>query len=182
MSETENATHAALIQAVAAGDRGAFVVLFGYFAPRIKTFLIKRGASAAEAEEFAQEAMLSLWRKAGQFDPARATAAAWIFAIARNLRIDAQRRTRPLPEPDPALAPDPAPGADALLAEAERALRVRAAIATLSGEQAEALRLAFFDERSHSEIEAALGIPLGTVKSRLRLAITRLRAALGDLA
>lgn len=175
-------SHAALIHAVAAGrDRAAFVLLFSHYAPRVKTFLQRRGADAAQAEELAQEALLAVWRKADQFDPGRATAAAWIFAIARNLRIDALRRARlAIPVADPTDDPVPPPPADALLAADQRARRLHDAIATLPAEQSEALRLAYFDERSHSEMETALAIPLGTVKSRLRLAMARLRAALGE--
>lgn len=171
-----------LVQAVAQGDRAAFARLFEHYAPRIKTFLMRRGAAAAEAEELAQEAMLAVWRKAGQFDPARATASAWIFAIARNLRIDQHRRNRGAPEPDAALDPEPPPLADTVLGTVQIATRVQAAIEGLPPEQGEALRLAFFNECSHSELGARLGIPLGTVKSRLRLAMGRLRTALGDLA
>ncbi|MGC8475972.1 MAG: sigma-70 family RNA polymerase sigma factor [Acetobacteraceae bacterium] len=181
MTDAPDATPAAWILAVARGDRAAFAALFGQFAPRIKAFLMRRGLGAAEAEELAQEAMLAVWRKSAQFDPARATAAAWIFAIARNLSIDAHRRARPAPMPDPALDPDPPATADALLGEAQRAARVRGVLDTLPAEQAEALRLAFFEEHSHAEMGSLLGIPLGTVKSRLRLAMARLRAALGDL-
>jgi len=175
-------SHAALIAAIAAGrDRAAFAALFSHYAPRLKSFLQRRGADAAEAEELAQEALLAVWRKAGQFDPGRATAAAWIFAIARNLRIDALRRARlAIPVSDPADEADPPPAADALLAADQRARRLHDAIAALPAEQSEALRLAYFDERSHSEMETALAIPLGTVKSRLRLAMARLRAALGE--
>ena len=178
----ETSSHAALIAAVAARrDRTAFAALFSHFAPRIKAFLQRRGADAGQAEELAQEALLAVWRKAAQFDPERATAAAWIFAIARNLRIDQLRRARPeFPVSGPTDAPDPPPPADALLAADQRARRLREAIAALPAEQSEALRLAYFDERSHSEMETALAIPLGTVKSRLRLAMSRLRAALGE--
>lgn len=172
----------ALIAAVARGDRSAFAALFELYGPRLKAFLIRRGIAVAEAEDLAQEAMLAVWRKAGQFDPARATAAAWLFAIARNLSIDRHRRNRPAPEPDPALDPDPPAQADMLLDEAQRAARVRQAMTGLPPDQAEALRLAFFDGYTHSEMESVLGIPLGTVKSRLRLAMGRLRTALGDLA
>ncbi len=178
----ETSSHAALIAAVAARrDRTAFAALFSHFAPRIKAFLQRRGADAGQAEELAQEALLAVWRKAALFDPERATAAAWIFAIARNLRIDQLRRARPeFPLSDPTDAPHPPPPADALLAADQRARRLREAIAALPAEQSEALRLAYFDERSHSEMETALAIPLGTVKSRLRLAMSRLRAALGE--
>jgi RNA polymerase sigma-70 factor (ECF subfamily) len=180
----EEASYAALIRAVATSrDRAAFAALFSYYAPRVKAFLQRRGADTAQAEELAQETLLAVWRKADQFDPRRATAAAWIFAIARNLRIDVLRRTRravPALAPDPTDDPPPSMPADAFLIADQRARRLREAIAALPAEQSEALRLAYFDERSHSEMESALAIPLGTVKSRLRLALARLRAALGE--
>ncbi len=174
--------HAALIVAIARHqDRRAFATLFGHFAPRVKTYLLRRGSDAAQAEELAQEVMLAVWRKAAQFDPARATAAAWIFGIARNLWIDALRRSRlAVPPPDPSDEPAPEPPADALLLAEDRARRLHAALQDLRPEQMESLRLAFFEGHSHSEIERRLGVPLGTVKSRLRLAMSRLRAALGD--
>ncbi|MBV9734395.1 MAG: sigma-70 family RNA polymerase sigma factor [Acidisphaera sp.] len=178
----EARSHAALIVAIAQHrDRDAFARVFEHFAPLVKAYLQRTGSSPALAEETAQETMLAVWRKAGLYDPSRAGAAAWVFAIARNLRIDALRRTRVAPpEPDPVDAPAPPPLADALLAARRRALRLRAAIAALPPEQSQALHLAFFEERTHGEIEAALGVPLGTVKSRLRLAITRLRGMLKD--
>lgn len=174
--------HASLIAAIAERqDRAAFSRLFAYFAPRVKTYLQQRGCDASRAEELAQEALLAVWRKATQYDPARATAAAWIFVIARNLWIDAVRRSRlPLPVPDPSDAPSAEPLADARMAADERAHRLRNALRDLRPEQMEPLRLAFFEERTHSEIEQLLGVPLGTVKSRLRLAMSRLRAALED--
>jgi RNA polymerase sigma-70 factor (ECF subfamily) len=140
-----------------------------------------RTGRQVRAEEMAQDVLLAVWRKAAQYDPDRATAAAWIFTIARNLRIDALRRSRlALPPPDPSDEPAPVPLADSLLAAEDRARRLRAALEDLRPEQVESLRLAFFEDRSHSEIERLLGVPLGTVKSRLRLAMTKLRAALGD--
>ena len=174
--------HAVLIQAVAArADRGAFAVLFRHFAPRVKTLLMRAGLDAGAAEELAQETMLTVWRKAALFDPARATAATWIFTIARNLRIDAHRRER---HPD-TLLPDPPEeplGADHLLSAGERGARVAEAVADLPAEQAEIVHAAFFLDQPHAEIERQLGVPLGTVKSRLRLAMAKLRAALEDLA
>ncbi|MBS0562388.1 MAG: sigma-70 family RNA polymerase sigma factor [Proteobacteria bacterium] len=174
--------HAAWIVAIARRqDRKAFAGLFAHFAPRVKTYLLRRGCDAARAEELAQEAMLSVWRKAALYDPSRATAAAWIFAIARNLWIDAVRRSRlPPPALDPSDEPAPEPLADTLLVADDRARRLHAALQDLRPEQIEPLRLAFFEDRSHAEIEQLLGVPLGTVKSRLRLALSRLRAALGD--
>lgn len=163
-------------------DRAAFRALFDRFAGRIKGFLMKSGASPEEADEVAQEAMLSIWRKAASFDPARAPASAWIFAIARNQRIDQLRRARrPEPDPeDPLFHPDPEPPAEAELLIAERDAALREAVAALTEAQREAVRLAFFVGMSHPQIAASTGAPLGTVKSRLRLATARLREALGD--
>jgi RNA polymerase sigma-70 factor (ECF subfamily) len=171
-----------LIRAIATrGDRLAFTALFERFAPRVKAYVMKLGLDAGSAEEVAQEALLLVWRKAGQYDPERASAAAWIYTIARNLRIDAARRARlAMPMADPADEPAPAPPADAILAAEERRIRVCAALASLPAEQADVVRLSFFDDRPHGDIERKLGIPLGTVKSRLRLAMSRLRALLED--
>jgi RNA polymerase sigma-70 factor, ECF subfamily len=178
----DDADPARLIRAIAThGDRAAFAALFTRFAPRVKAYLLRLGLDDASAEEQAQEVLLTIWRKAVQFDPARATAAAWIFTIARNLRIDAARRTQRTPlMPDPVDAPSPVPAADAVLAAEDRSARVRAALAALPAEQADVIRLAFFDDRPHADIERVLGIPLGTVKSRLRLAMARLRGLLDD--
>jgi RNA polymerase sigma-70 factor (ECF subfamily) len=178
----DDADPSRLIHAVAThGDRAAFAALFARFAPRVKAYLLRLGLDNATAEEQSQEALLIVWRKAAQFDPARATAAAWIFTIARNLRIDAARRAqRPPPVPDPVDEPSPTPAADVILAAEDRSARVRAALAALPAEQADVIRLAFFDDRPHADIERALGIPLGTVKSRLRLAMSRLRGLLDD--
>lgn len=172
---------AAQILAIAQrGDRSAFTLLFVRFAPKVKAFLIRRGAAAPE--ELTQEVMLSVWRKAAYFDPVRGTGEAWIFAIARNALIDAMRRQRgqPLVEMDPiASAPEPARG-DVELEAAQQARRVRAAVTALSPEQIEVVKLSFFDDQPHPEIAARLGLPLGTVKSRLRLAMRRMRALLDD--
>jgi RNA polymerase sigma-70 factor (ECF subfamily) len=181
-SEPDPDDHAALIVAIALRrDRRAFAALFAHFAPRVKAYLRRLGTDQAIAEETAQEVLLAVWRKAPLYDPARASAAAWIFAIARNLRIDVLRRTRPtLQDPDPSDEPAPAPLADAVIEADERARRVRDALGGLPPEQLTMLQLAFFEERTHSQIEADLGVPLGTVKSRLRLAMSKLRAALKD--
>jgi RNA polymerase sigma-70 factor (ECF subfamily) len=131
----------------------------------------------------AQEALLTVWRKAPQYDPSRAPASAWIFSIATHLRIDALRRNRlALLVPDPSDDAMPVQLSDALLAADESAAQMRRAIDTLPAEQLALLQLAFFEDRSHGEIHAMLGIPLGTIKSRLRLALARLRAALKDCA
>jgi RNA polymerase sigma-70 factor (ECF subfamily) len=161
-------------------DRAAFRNLFGYFAPRVKAYLVRLGATSQTAEDLAQEAMLTLWRKAPLFDPDRASAATWVFTIARNLRIDALRRDRH-PQPDfgdPSLAPDLEVDAVATLEARESGEALRLAMTALPPDQAEIVLLSFFADKPHSEIATDLNIPLGTVKSRLRLAMTRLRAAL----
>ncbi|MBC9205651.1 sigma-70 family RNA polymerase sigma factor [Roseomonas aerophila] len=171
--------HAALLMAIAQRqDRQAFATLFHAYAPRLKAWLQRGGAEPNQAEEMAQETMLAVWRKAGMYDPARSEPGTWIFAIARNLRLDALRRARlAVEEPEDT---HPVALADAILATEQRAQRLRDAITQLPAEQAEALHLAFFEEFSHSRMEARLGVPLGTVKSRLRLAMARLRIALQD--
>ena len=166
-------------------DRDAFAVLFRHFAPRIKTFMMRAGMAPAAAEELAQETMLAVWQKASYFDGSRAGAATWIFTIARNLRIDRFRRQNLSVAPggfaDPSREPEAVPTGEAIALVAERERRVREALALLSEEQAHIVRLAYFGEKPHSMIAAELGIPLGTVKSRIRLAMGRLRVALEDL-
>ncbi len=173
----------ALIEAVARRrDRAAFATLFERYAGRVKAFLMRGGAGETAAEEAAQEVMIALWRRAETFDPRKAAPATWIFTIARNKRVDLLRREiRRLPDPaDPLLLPEPVAGPDRDLGAAERDARVRRAIGALGAEQREVVRMAFFSEMSHSEIAEALGLPLGTVKSRLRLAFQRLRSDLGS--
>ena len=176
--EQEPCSLNSLLMAVGATrDRAAFEALFRHFAPRIKAYLLRLGAGAAVAEDVAQEALLSVWRKAHLFDPTKASAATWIFTIARNLRIDVLRRER-RPEfnsDDPAFVPDEEPQADAGLVRAGDEAQLRAAIGRLSPEQAKVVELSFFADKPHSEIAKELGLPLGTVKSRLRLAMAHIR-------
>ncbi len=161
-------------------DTHAFIALFNHFAPRLKAFMKKLGVGDEEAEELAQEAMLTVWRRAATYDPARAAVSSWIFTIARNLRIDALRRgqRQVLDLDDPLLAPEPPPPPDAAASVQEQQRRVRAAVALLPPEQAEVVELAFYHGHSHGQIASRLNIPLGTAKSRLRLAFERLRLAL----
>lgn len=163
-------------------DRAAFAALFGHFAPRLKAYLRRLGSDGPAAEELVQEVMLLVWRRAETFDPTQASAGTWVFTIARNRRIDALRREqRPEIDPDdPALVPDPVEPADRALETAQDSGRLRAAIKELPPEQAELLRMAYFEDKPHSVIAAERGLPLGTVKSRLRLALDRLRKALRE--
>ena len=173
----------ALIVAVGARqDRSAFAALFAHFAPRVKAYLVRTGSDVSGADELTQEVMLLVWRKAERYDPAQANAATWIFTIARNKRIDKFRRERHLdfdPE-DPSLAPEPERAPDHGIESAQEARKLGEAITTLPEEQASLLKLAFYEGKSHSVIAAEVGLPLGTVKSRLRLALARLRTYLGD--
>jgi RNA polymerase sigma-70 factor (ECF subfamily) len=163
-------------------DRAAFAALFRHFAPRLKTYLMRLGAEAGQAEELAQEAMIMVWRRAETFDPAQASVATWVFRIARNKRIDALRRERrPELDPhDPCLRPDPEMGAERLLERGQDDERVRAALDSLPDEQAEVVRMAYFEDKAHGAIAEETELPLGTVKSRLRLAMGRLRQALRE--
>jgi RNA polymerase sigma factor (sigma-70 family) len=175
---------ATLIGRVADGDREAFQRLFEHFAPRVKGLMLKTGASSDDAEEIAQETLLAVWRKAAQFDPVSAGAAAWIYTIARNLRIDAVRRKARAGavnhEVELDYLVDPTEPVDDAIARHDEAGRIARALSSLSQEQSMAIRLSFIEERPHPEIANALGIPLGTVKSRIRLAMNRLRALLDE--
>jgi len=171
-----------LVLGVAARDRDAFVALFERYAGRVKAYAIRAGASASDADEIAQDVMVSVWRNAARFDPARASPSTWIFAIARNRRIDAFRRAgrATADADDPLLQPDPEPDGFRLLDTAERETRLRAAVAGLPPAQRQVLVAAFYEGLSHGAIAAREGLPLGTVKSRIRLAFRHLHAILGD--
>ena len=155
-------------------DKAAFAALFRHFAPRIKAFLMKSGTPAALAEDCAQDVMAAVWQKAHLFDPARASVSTWIFTIARNRRIDLARRVRPDPEDLP-WGPEEEPDqTDALILQQEtRALT--AAIATLPEKQRALIERAYYGDLSQTEIAKETGLPLGTIKSRIRLALDRLR-------
>jgi RNA polymerase sigma-70 factor (ECF subfamily) len=158
-------------------DRGAFARLFAHFAPRVKGYLLRLGAERAQAEDLMQEVMLTVWRKAPAYDPKLASPSTWIFAIARNRRIDALRRDKrtALDPSDPGLLPEADLLPDRALDAGAWERRLAGAIGGLPPEQAQMLRLAYYEDRSHGDIAASLRLPLGTVKSRLRLAIARLR-------
>ncbi|MEM8774756.1 MAG: sigma-70 family RNA polymerase sigma factor [Pseudomonadota bacterium] len=156
-------------------DKQAFKALFTHFAPRVKAFLMRSGADTSLAEECAQEVMATLWQKAHLFDPSRASAATWIFTIARNRKIDAIRKMkRPEPEDLP-WGPEGEPDQEDVLALQQESTKLGAAISELPEKQRELIEQAYFGDLSHSEIAEVTGLPLGTIKSRIRLALERLR-------
>lgn len=156
-------------------DRTAFAEVFRHFAPRVKGFLIKSGANPSLAEECMQDVMATLWRKAHMYDPSRASLATWIFTIARNRKIDLLRRyARPEPEDLP-WGPEAAPDQADVLALQQDAARLKEALRQLPDKQRELIQHAYFGDLTHSEIADATGLPLGTIKSRIRLALERLR-------
>jgi RNA polymerase sigma-70 factor (ECF subfamily) len=171
----------ALLQDVAKRrDRESFVRLFEHFAPRIKSFLMKGGMNPEAADELAQETMLTVWNKAENFDPARASASTWIFTIARNKKIDSLRRIARDPSVQEAdfthdIFADETPGPSDQLARAQETEMIAQALATLPQEQADLIYKSFFEGKSHAEIAEETKIPLGTIKSRIRLALERLR-------
>ena len=173
-----------LIVAVATKrDRKAFKCLFDHFAPRIKGFCQNNGSTADRADEVVQEAMVNVWRKAHLFDPAKASAGAWIFAIARNSRIDLIRKeNRPEADTTDPWFDQSAPDDPFSVLEMERKNdRLRNFVEKLPSEQRQVLQLAFFEEKPHSEVADELKIPLGTVKSRIRLAFNRIRSEFGEI-
>lgn len=162
-------------------DREAFAALFTFFAPRLKGYFLRLGCQPRQAEDLVQETMLRIWERAALYDPTRAQASTWVFTVARNLRLDALRGEKH-PEPDSeevlAALPDGAEGADMRLDSAQREERVRMAMAALPREQIEILQLSFFEDVAHADIARRLDLPLGTVKSRIRRALQRLRGEL----
>jgi RNA polymerase sigma-70 factor (ECF subfamily) len=172
----------ALMADVARGDRDAFSRVYSAFAPRVKAFLMRGGLSSAEAEDLAQETMVRVWRKAPLFDPAKASVGAWIFAIARNLRIDHLRRgSRLVTGAEEKEEADLSPLADETVDRTSREVRIRAIFASLPPNQHQVVALHFYEDEPHSAIAKRLGLPLGTVKSRLRLAFARIRRELEEL-
>lgn len=159
-------------------DRAAFEQLFRHFGPRVKAFLMRTGLTPTVAEDCMQDVMITMWRKAHMFDPARASAATWLFTIARNRKIDLIRKIR-RPEPeDLPWGPQPEPEQSDVLALRDDSRMLAEAVAKLPAKQKDLIEKAFFGDLTHSEIAAQTGLPLGTIKSRIRLAIDRLRHAM----
>ncbi|MGH1417452.1 MAG: sigma-70 family RNA polymerase sigma factor [Hyphomicrobiaceae bacterium] len=172
-----------LARVAAVKDSAAFQELFENFVPRVKSYLIRQGADANTAEELAQETLLIIWRKAGLYSSEKGSPTTWIFTIARNLRIDRLRREVPwqaLPEGHKEESSDE-PLPDELASERERKIRVQNALQELPHDQRQVISLSYIEGLSHSEISQRLSLPLGTVKSRMRLAYQRIRECLEDL-
>ena len=163
-------------------DRSAFSELFEHFAPRIKSFLLRLGTDESIAEEVSQEAMIMVWRRAETYDVRQSGASTWIFTIARNKRIDRLRReNRPLPDmSDPSLAPDDVETSDIFVFRQQEEKKIRHALKNLPEEQAKMIFSAYYEEKSHREIAEESGVALGTVKSRIRLALNRLRTHVNE--
>ncbi|MGV8995774.1 MAG: sigma-70 family RNA polymerase sigma factor [Parvibaculaceae bacterium] len=161
-------------------DREAFQRLFVHFAPRVKAYGARLGSTQTQAEELAQDTMVKVWRKAYLFDPSKSAPSTWVFRIARNQRIDNFRREHhPEFDPnDPCFIPDGEMPADMVLEQAETEDNLARMIRTLPEDQKNLLHMAFYQDMSHGDIAKKEGLPLGTVKSRLRLALAKLRKQL----
>ncbi len=164
-------------------DRSAFEKLYEHFAPRLKSFLLRIGSDVSSAEEICQESMIMVWRRAETFNPDSAGASTWIFTIARNKRIDKLRKdNRPLPDlNDPSFFQMPVDKSDDILERVEEEQKIKNALKNLPLEQAKLILSAYYEEKSHRKIADETNLPLGTVKSRIRLAINRLRSQLEEL-
>lgn len=176
----ENEEFVALVTRVRAEkDREAFAKLFRHFAPRVKAFLMKSGANEGLAEECTQEVMATLWTKAHMFDPSRASVSTWVFTIARNRKIDALRRMkRPEPEDLP-WGPEAEPDQADVMTLRQESEKLARAISDLPEKQRDLIQRAYFGDLSHAQIAEETGLPLGTIKSRIRLALERLRHTMG---
>lgn len=171
-----------LVAVATSADRAAFKALYAHAAPRIKASLLRKTRNNVTlCDELTQEVMLRVWKRARTFDRSRGSAMGWIYTIARNARIDHQRRKRPQVNPHDPLLVDPGPGPDDVAAAKQRAERLRGAVKELPEAQAEVLEHAYFGGRTLREIAEATDTPLGTIKSRVRLAMARLRSDLDEV-
>lgn len=166
----------------AAGDRQSFRQVFDALAPVVKGLALRQGADRAMAEEVVQDTFVAVWRRAAQYSQERGTVAAWVFAIARNARIDRLRREPAwqelTDEQSEVASDDPAP--DDIVGAQQIQTQLRGVLTTLPPEQAAVIRLAYVEGLSHSAIAAALGVPIGTVKTRMNLAYQKIRSALKE--
>ena len=185
MNDPPEQDFARLIERVAGSrDKSAFAALFNHFAPKIKSYLRRLGVGDNMADDLSQEVMLSVWRRAEQYDRRLAAPATWVYTIARNKRIDALRRDRGSETTmDDTIEdePDDAPFGDEIAMARQMRDKVMEAVATLPPDQARLLKVFYFEEKSHSVIAEELELPLGTVKSRLRLALAKMRTMMINL-
>jgi len=161
-------------------DRQAFAQLFDHFAPRLKSFMMRKNTSAELAEDLVQEAMIAVWTKAALYEPSKGSVTTWVFTIARNLRIDRIRRDVHMPTTELGDYDEPseAPEGEELLGRKQEDGLVARALNAIPEEQRQILVLSFVEDMPQSEIASKLAIPLGTVKSRMRLAYGHLRRIL----
>lgn len=173
-----------LLTQVAKEDQTAFIEIFDYFAPRVKSFLMRGNLADSDAEELAQETMTTVWQKAAQFDPYVASASTWIYTIARNKKIDRLRKnTVSTLNLEDLVAAGKEPEAETTnldWSQGRTKEKLAAAIQSLPEEQAFLVRKAFYDDLSHADIAKQTHIPLGTVKSRLRIGLAKLRKIIFD--
>jgi RNA polymerase sigma-70 factor (ECF subfamily) len=164
-----------LLVRIGTGDRAAYSCMYASWAPRVRAYLGRQVRDNSALDELVQEVMVRVWRHASRYDPVRASGATWIFTIARNARIDTWRKERHF-EPD--ILPVSPPSAEESASSREESAAILAAIETLPAEQAAVIRGAYFDERPLAEMAGEAGVALGTVKSRVRLALARMRSVL----
>jgi RNA polymerase sigma-70 factor (ECF subfamily) len=164
-------------------NRDAFKSLFLYFGPRVKAMMIRSGADAAAAEDLAQDVMITVWRKSQLYSAQRGAVSTWIFTIARNARIDKLRRgsSRSYEDIDDMELESDLPDAEQEVWEGQRAGLVSQALSGLPDEQRLIMEMAFLRDLPQSEIARELALPIGTVKSRMRLAYGKLREKLKEL-
>jgi RNA polymerase sigma-70 factor (ECF subfamily) len=163
-------------------DNKAFIELFDHFQPRVQAQMVRRGLAPYAAADIAQDVMEAIWCKAKQFDRSKSAASTWVFSIAQNRRVDVHRRTREhtFDIADLSLIPDDRADNETSTDTAQRERHVHRALDALPLDQFKMVQLAFFEGLSHSTIAARTRIPVGTVKSRLRLAFSRMRRLLTD--
>ena len=171
---------ALLFRVAQSRDRQAFAKVFDHFAPRVKSFMLRKGASDELAEDLVQETMITVWSKAALYVPERGSASTWIFTIARNLRIDRLRRESSFHFTDLENfdAPSDEVAGDDALNRSQEDAQVANALAQIPAEQRELLILSYVEDVPQSMIAERLKLPLGTVKSRMRLAYRRMRKLL----
>ena len=180
MAKVKNPFIEALAKVAESQDISSFKKIFDYFSPRLKSFLMRSGADEAIAEEITQETMTIIWTKADYYDPKVASPSTWIYTIARNKKIDILRKSRKaiLEDIDTAILPPVESKADENIEHDQKFEMIAQYLDDLPEDQLNLLKMNFFEEKSHGEISEITKIPLGTVKSRIRLALEKIRGKL----